>query len=233
MSTVVIILAVIVILLIYILYRFLKASEVELTASANMNDDITAMPIMTNSTSTKYAYGLWIYVNSWQMGGPKTLFSRDKNIELYLDTNSPTLKCDIFMSNDASKTIEITDNFPIQKWVHIIVSVDNQYADCYLDGKLVKSSRAYTEDEENGIQTPMQPPVGGKDGTKMKLGGNTRFDAYVSRFKHWSSSINPETAWTAYMNGNGQGVMKNWFSAYGLDVLVKKDNIEQTKFSLF
>lgn len=158
MSTVVIILAVIVILLIYILYRFLKAAEVELTASANMNDDITAMPIMTNPTSTKYAYGLWIYVNSWQMGTPKTLYSRDNNIKLYLDANSPTLKCDIYMSNDTYKTIEITDNFPVQKWVHIIVSVDNQYADCYLDGKLVKSGRAYSEDSTgSGIQTPKQP----------------------------------------------------------------------------
>lgn len=234
MSTVIIILAVIVILLIYILYRFLKAAEVELTASANMNDDITAMPIMSNPTSTKYAYGLWIYVNSWQMGTPKTLYSRDNNVKLYLDANSPTLKCDIYMSNDAYKTIEITDNFPVQKWVHIIVSVDNQYADCYLDGKLVKSGRAYSEDSTgSGIQTPKQPPVGGKEGTKMKLGGGTRFDAYVSRFKHWSSAINPETAWATYMQGNGQGAMKNMLSAYGLDVLIKKDNVEQTKLSLF
>ena len=78
MSTVVIILAVIVILLIYILYRFLKATEVELTASANMNDDITAMPIMTNSTSTKYAYGLWIYVNSCRWGPQKHCFPETK-----------------------------------------------------------------------------------------------------------------------------------------------------------
>lgn len=233
MSTVIIILAVIVIILIYTLYRFLKADEVELTASANLNDDITSIPIMTNPTSTKYAYGMWIYVNSWQMGAPKTLYSRDNNIKLYLDANSPTLKCDIYMSNDTYKTFEVTDNFAIQKWVHILISADNQYVDCYLDGKLVKSGRAYSEESGTGIQTPKQPPTGGKSGTPIKLGGVTRFDAYVSRFKHWSSAINPETAWATYMKGNGQGTFKNWLSAYGLDILVKKDNVEQTKFSLF
>ncbi len=208
-------------------------SSVELTASANLNDDITPIPIMTNPTSTRYAYGLWIYVNSWDMGSPKTLFDRADNLKMYLDASSPTLKCDIAMSNDTSKTIEITDNFPLQKWVYLIVSVDNQYVDSYIDGKLVKSVRAYIEDNENGIKIPKQPPQGGKDGVKMKVGGSSRFDAYVSRFKHWSSSINPETAWSTYMQGNGQSSFKNWMSTYGLDILVKKDNLEQTKFTLF
>lgn len=67
----------------------------------------------------------------------------------------------------------------------------------------------------------------------MKLGGTTRYDAYVTKFKHWPSSVNPETAWTTYMEGNGQSTFKNWMSSYGLDVLLKKDNVEQTKFSLF
>jgi hypothetical protein len=67
----------------------------------------------------------------------------------------------------------------------------------------------------------------------MKLGGTTRYDAYITKFKHWSSSVNPETAWTTYMEGNGQSTFKNWMSSYGLDVLLKKDNVEQTKFSLF
>ena len=66
----------------------------------------------------------------------------------------------------------------------------------------------------------------------MKLGGNTKFDAYITKFKHWDEAVNPETAYSAYMEGNGQGV-SNFMSNYGLDVLVKKDDVEQSKFTLF
>jgi hypothetical protein len=167
------------------------------------------------------------------MGAPKTLFERNDNIKLYLDPNSPILKCDIAMTGDEVKTIEITDNFPLQKWTHIIVNVDNQFMDFYLDGKLVKSARAYIEDQALGIKIPKPPPAGGGSGVLMKLGGTTRFDAFVSRFKHWSSSINPEIAWSTYMQGNGQGAFKSWLSSYGLDLLVMKDNTSYSKLTLF
>lgn len=158
MSAVVIILGVIVIILIYFLIRIAGSASTQLTASANLNDDITPIPIMNNPTGTKYAYGLWMYVNSWDMGSVKTIFSRADNITLYLDTSSPVLNCNITMSNDISKTIEITDNFPLQKWVHVIVSVDNQYVDCYIDGKLVKSVRLILIMIVTELKFPNNPP---------------------------------------------------------------------------
>jgi hypothetical protein len=35
--------------------------------------------------------------------------------------------------------IVVTNNFPIQKWVHIGIVIDNKIMDVYLDGKMVKS----------------------------------------------------------------------------------------------
>ena len=84
MNYIVIILGVIVILLIYLLVQVLTATSVELTSSANLNDDITAISVSNNPTSSRYAYGLWIYVNSWDMGATKTIFNRNENIKLYL-----------------------------------------------------------------------------------------------------------------------------------------------------
>jgi hypothetical protein len=228
MNYIVIILGVIIILLIYILVQYVMATSTELTAKANLNDDISAIAITNGPANTSYSYGLWIYVNSWDMSKPKTIFNRNNNIKLYLDQNSPTLKCDILMNDDTMKTVEVTDNFPLQKWVHVIVSVANQYVDCYIDGKLVRSGRAYLETDEN-ITTPKQPPT---VDTQMKLGGTSRFDAYVTKFKHWDDAISPEIAYSNYMEGNGEG-LKNFLSNYGLDVLIKKDNVEQSKFTLF
>jgi hypothetical protein len=230
MNYVVIILGVIAIFLLYLLIKVLSATAVELTASANLNDDITSIPIKNAPTNSRYAYGLWVYVNSWDMGTTKTLFQRNENIKLYLDSSAPILNCDITMSDGNVKTVEITDNFPLQKWVWIIVSVDNQYVDCYLDGKLVKSGRAYGESADDGMSVPKVPP---NEDTNMKLGGNSRWDAYVTKFKHWSGPVNPETAHSTYLEGNGQSSFNNFFSRYGLDILIKKDNVEQTKLSIF
>lgn len=240
MNYVVIILGVIVIILIYILIRIVSASAVELTSSANLNDVISPIDITNNPTSSRYAYGLWIYVNSWDNNENKTIYKRDENIKLYLDTDSPTLKCDITMTDDEVQSFEITDNFPLQKWVYIIISVDNQYIDCYLDGKLVRSGRAYTQETTNTngeeIETtkafPKTPSVTGNAG-KIELGGENRWDAYVTKFKHWSGPVNPETAHSEYLSGNGQSSFRNFFSRYGLDILIKKDDVEQTKLSIF
>ncbi len=230
MNYVVIILGVIAIILLYLLIRVLSATAVELTASANLNDDITPIDIKNSPTSSRYAYGLWIYANSWDMGSTKTIFQRNENIKLYLDSSAPILNCDITMSDGNVKTVEITDNFPLQKWIWIIVSVDNQYVDCYLDGKLVKSGRAYIEDSDNGMVVPKIPP---NDTVQMKLGGTTRWDAYASKFKHWNGPVNPETAHSTYLEGNGQSSFNNFFARYGLDLLIKKDDVEQTKLTIF
>jgi hypothetical protein len=36
-------------------------------------------------------------------------------------------------------TTTITTNFPLQKWVQVIISIDNYLLDLYLDGKLMNS----------------------------------------------------------------------------------------------
>ena len=125
-------------------------------------------------------------------------------------------------------TVEITDSFPLQKWTQIIISVDNQYLDAYIDGKLVKSARVYKEDE-NGNDMPKVPTAS----AAMSLGGGTVFDAYVSRFKHWSMPITPQIAWSSYMEGNGDSSLKSYVSSYGVDMSILKDNVEQSKFRLF
>ena len=91
-----IILAIIVIVLIYILYvYFVKTSSV-ISASASLKSS-TNQPITTinSGQSTRYAYGIWVYVNTWDTTSIKTIFMRTGNIQLYLAPNKPTLYCQI------------------------------------------------------------------------------------------------------------------------------------------
>jgi hypothetical protein len=231
MNWIAIVLAIIVVLLFYILYRFFLLKSTELTPTANLNGANDNINIINNSTSLRYAYGIWVYVNSWDANTTdKIIFARNDNIELKLAADSPTLICSVAMS-DTDKTlkpIEITNNFPLQKWVYIVVSVDGQYIDTYIDGKLVKSGRMYG----TTVSSTAIPNGSFDSGTVVKLG--TGWDAHVAKFTHWSEPVDPQTVWTNYMDGNGQsGTMKNFISSYGIDFTVLKDNVEQTKYSLF
>ena len=229
MNWIAISLAILVVLLFYILYRFFLLKSTEMSASASLN--ATNPPITINKPGgLRYAYGIWIYVNSWDSTNEKTIFERESNIRLYLDANSPILKCGITTgaATDPVVPVTITDNFPLQKWVYIVVSVDGQYIDTYLDGKLVKSARMVT----TVSQVDYFPIV---DSSKlMILGSANLWDAHVSKFTHWTEPIDPATVWSNYMSGNGQNnSLSNAVSSYGVDFTVLKDNVAQSNYRLF
>jgi hypothetical protein len=87
-------------------------------------------------------------VNNWNNTSEKYIYNANAGtastqvIKLYLDTTAPTLYCKLSgLGNNANPVIKVTENFPIQKWVYVVISVDSQIADCYLDGKLIKSTK--------------------------------------------------------------------------------------------
>ena len=152
MNTTLIILGVIIAILIYVLYYFYAPSNATvLSSKANLNAANPPITSINAPTNTRYGYGIWVYVNSWNSTTDKIIFSRSNNITLRLDKSKPSLYCDVTMNDGKTvhKTL-ITDNFPLQKWVFVIVSVDNQFLDCYLDGKLVKSTRLYQYKDRGG-----------------------------------------------------------------------------------
>jgi hypothetical protein len=229
MSPVAIILGIVITILIYVLYKFFRNNTgAILTKTSNLNTTNEKTSAITSSSISSgerpiYSYGLWLYVNTWSTNA-KTIFRRQNkdnssydDIKLYLDATTPTLKCDFYTDNTLSpETVNITTNFPIQKWVHIIVSVDNKIVDTYLDGKLITSQQL------NGT-----PYVSAGD---IYLG---KFDAYMANFQNWNSAMDPQTAWKTYMSGNGGNAISKMFKSYGLDFSLKKDNVEQYKLNVF
>lgn len=220
-----IILGIIVIILIYLLYVFFVQNSSTLVTTANLNSTNPPITSLASGSSTRYAYGIWIYINTWS-NGQKVIFQRDGNIKLYLDQTTPTLYTDITVidpsgGNPKQNQIKITDNFPVQKWVYVILSCDNTTIDCYLDGKLVNS--VLLPSFPNSPGTPANSP--------MKMG--TGVDAYVSGFQSWGSPLGPQEAWNSYMSGNGTSSVSRFFSSYAVNISVSKDNVEQNKYRIF
>ena len=220
-TTIVLIIAVIV--LIYVLYiYFVKQSTVITTSASLKSGNNPPIKTINSGKSTQYAYGVWVYVNTWDTTTNKTIFSRANNIMLYLDATKPNLYCDITCINNGTlqkQQILLTDNFPVQKWVYVIVSSDTMIIDCYLDGKMVNSTKLIAS--PNIPDIPATAPV--------NLGSG--WDAYIAGFQNWSGPIGPQQAWDSYLSGNGN-TMSNFFARYSVNVSVNKDNVEQSSYTV-
>ena len=174
---------------------------------------------MKNKTSTRYSYSLWIYVNSWSNRNTKSIITRGSDFNLSLDANNPvlsfTLESDSVISPATEKKTIITQNFPLQKWTYVIISVDNQIIDVYIDGKLLMSKKI-----------TYLPKVSTND---IRIGDDYRSDIFLTSVTHTAAPMDPETAWNNYTRGNG---LNNDYNV-NLRLSVLQDNIEQGKVSLF
>ena len=208
-----VIIGVLIVVILYLLYLYLFDTSNELKDFVKIDQPVSVD--VNSPTSTRYAYGLWVYVGEWNSSIEKTIYSPGGDSatvnggKLYLEKLSPTLK---YQSGNGN-TVSITDNFPLQKWTHVLISIDNNIADFYLDGKLIRSA-----DMELDTPTAQSVTLGSVPNT------------HIAKFTRWTTPINPQAAYDVYMKGNGQTGM---LPSYGIDISVFKDNIEQSKFKLF
>lgn len=221
MDTSMILLGVALVMLIYIIFFYATGTD---NISARMDLAQSQAPIdsskLTKPESSKYSYEMWLYVYGTKenAGTNVYLFSRAgtgilKNIGLKLNGTVPSLTLDYSTAatttvTATNKSVLITDNLPLQSWVHVIVSVDNSFIDIYMNGKLVKSVKDAT------MATP-------------SLDAPITFDiskTYLAKFTRTITPTDPQTAWNNYLAGNGENPMKKLVGNYGLSLSFKKDN---------
>jgi hypothetical protein len=220
MSWTTIILAIIVIVLIYILYVYFISKSSTIVQSASLKGTNPAITSINSGQSTRYAYGIWVYVDAWNTTSHKIIFMRNNNISVYLDTETPTLYCQIkLMDQNEPQTITITDNFPLQAWTYVTISADNNIIDCYVDGKLVNSVKLSAYPQAPG-------PI---DNDPVVLGSG--WDAYVSGFQNWSGPIGPQQAWDTYMSGTGSA-FSGFLSQYSINLSVDKNSVQQSSYTM-
>ena len=249
MSPVAIILGVVIIILIYVLYKYFTSTATTLQSSlTNLTTQIPVITKLVSPTNTQYAYGVWVYVNNWDQGIPKVFMSQTNVLNVYLLPNQPSLCVDVAMSNNSTISTIITQNFPLQKWVYIIVSLDNQFLDVYLDGKLVKSVRL---SDSTGSIFPVVPGnspqvwlgnsntnnklyngISGSASSGTAISSFNPFNAFATYFYRWTVPMDPGTAWRYYMKGNGQNSLMNNLSGYGVNMQILQNNVVASSYTL-
>lgn len=107
-------------------------------------------------------------------------------------------------------------NFPLQKWVNLIVSVYGRTLDVYLDGKLTK--------------TCVLPNVANMHALEEILVGGG-FTGHIADLRQWSDASNPQQAYNIYASGFGSGAT-NIFNKYKIRVAFLEDGKSEGHFDI-
>lgn len=223
MDTSLIILGVALIIVLYFVFYYMTMRD----SLADRLDLAQAQPPivadkLTKPENGKYSYELWMYVY-----GPKSItadsyiFSRDgsagkKNIGLKLKANVPSLVLEYDNGASTAPQILITDNFPFQSWVHVLISVENKYVDVYMNGKLVKSTKDLAL-----VLPPRDAP--------LTFGIS---QTYLAKFTRVAEPTDPQTAWSHYMDGNGENPIKKFTGDYKVAVSFRKGEDKSSAYNL-
>jgi hypothetical protein len=179
-----------------------------------------------NSWNSNYEKPLYTITN-----GSKSQTSTISNLavnpalqtfSLYLDKTSPKLKYSIATSGSSSNTVvTITDNFPIQRWCYVAISVDGTVVDAYLDGKLVLSKQLSSAPTTN-INLASSAIVIGDSVAKH--------DTYVGLANRLEYATTPEAVWKSYLATAGSMSIS---SVYNLKLSLLQNNSETNSYKLW
>lgn len=212
------------VILILVLYYFLySGGSTVLSNKLDLAIQQPSIPVaaLTEPMKPRYSLEMWMYI--YQFPGSETyIISRKakdadtiKNIGLKLDANSPKLSLE-YASGTSKKSVVVTDNLPLQTWVHLIVSVDGSFIDIYINGKLVKSIK-------DTIATP-------SDTATLDYG---QLSCYLAKLTRSTEATDPQTAWNLYAAGNGENPLAKYLASFGLSVTLQKNNQDYSKVTLF
>ena len=230
LRNVLITLVIIVVLYYIIVWLFRKSTQLTTLQNANLMQTIKADTLSNNNNTSNFAYSTWFYVDDWnyRFGEEKTLLKRGETgfgIALGAMKNNLSITVDCYPQNQqtgvlGNKSVAHScdvDNFPLQKWVNLTVSVYGRTLDVYIDGKLVRTcvlpGVAKVDPANDIIVTP-----------------NGGFHGYTGNFQYWQNALNPQQAYNIYKDGYGGSFFGNLFNKYRVKISFLEDNQEKGSF---
>jgi len=208
----------VIIILIILYYMYYYFTNNTLTAGLQpLNKPITVTyDGLINPNSPTYSYQAWIYLSNYTTTNTQIFYrgssGKDAYSEFELNINSQTLT--LFAGNGGSSAtaptqiMTITTDFPIQKWVYLVINVSNlKTFEAYINGKLSKTVN---------VSTDLKPT----STTSSLIIGNTSLTGYVTKFTRLPSTLDAQKIWQTYLSGNGLNNILSMLMPYGLNMSV-------------
>ena len=215
-----IILGIILLVIIFILYKVFTEKKTKIESSKTLSANTHYYTDLKNPGSPKYYIGIWLYVRSLPTSSSCIYDineSANEILGLYLDNNA---KLSYKYSNE-TKQQPIMDGFPLQRWTHVILSVDsNKLIDTYVDGKLMMSHNVSLT--QPNATSELRESGGTLDSTMQ---------VEIAGFERVPTTMNPQTAWKKYLAGNGGNSITRFFKTWGISLVLTKDDVDQKALS--
>jgi len=228
-----VLLLIVTVVVIYLVYTYFFTKKVHLSGLNSGTKPITikSTKFPSNNSSSNYAYSIWFNVSNWKyrLGEKKVLLNRESNgisnplitlagyennihvnVSTYPKSNSKYQKHDETSSNHDC----VIRNFPLQKWVNLIVSLNSRTLDIYLDGKLVRT-----------CVLPGVAKVHPHADLYITPGGG--FSGHTSNLQYFSNPLNPQEAYNIYKSGYSSLGVGSFLEKYKIKVSYLVNNNEE------
>jgi hypothetical protein len=224
---------IIILLLLYVIFKALTTSYSTLGTMQKWTNKTTLTGgNLPNSFKANSSISVWFYIKEWFNGASIVTFynsvggaSGDVIFKVYLEQNTNTV---IIQPKAGSPTNCNISEFPLQKWVNLIISFNGSAMDVYVDGKLVKSCVVNVGSD----LAKTQSIVLGDDLTGGTNAPNTIKDVgFITNVKLKTTPIAPQEAWDIYSQGFGGSPWSDLLNKYKVKLSFIVDNQEQTSVS--
>jgi len=189
-------------------------------ADGQKNDGLTSNAKLSQSDSVNHKHD---YLTTAENLLTYAKSSEQTTIVLWLDDSDPTLYFELSKDDTPFFDQISINNFPLQKWVSITVSVYQNVLDLYLNGKLVKSvlgtsgSITMSENVLVALGNPFYvETIGDNEVTISNV--TAGFKGYTSRLSYYNKSLSPKEAYNIYKNGPGTSYLGDMLGDRGVNI---------------
>lgn len=220
---------VVILLLLYVIFKALTTNYTTLGTMQKWSNKTTLQGSnLPNSFKANSAVSVWFYIKKWVNGAKIISFHKDAaptqvNTLFLAVFKKDTNTIQIFPrsgSSDPDVDCEVAD-FPLQKWVNLIVSFNGSAMDVYVDGKLMKSCVVNMGSRLGETQSIVL-------GDEYTLPNDVGF---ITNVKLKAAPIAPQEAWDIYSQGFGGSPWSDLLNKYKVKLSFIVDNQEQASVS--
>jgi hypothetical protein len=105
------------------------------------------LPLSNKNKGVTWSFVTCLYVDDWEYryGSDKYIFNwtndNDKGVRMYFDYKTNNLNIDMTTIPLMSTETVVISDIPIQKWMTIVLCLENRNIDVFMDGELVKTQK--------------------------------------------------------------------------------------------
>lgn len=196
---------------------------------AKQSYEIDASSLRKNTGS--YTLSSWIYIDDWNhnYGNEKIIIQnnldgKQLNPKIYLDEykNDVHFEVGVLNPDSTGTTVEklSVTNISLQKWVNIIMTINDRTMDIYVNGKLVQ-----TKGMKNIIDSAAF------NNGKIQITPDGGFGGFITSFRYYNEFITPQQAWNIYKHGFGN-LFSNFLDRYNLKLTFYEDNVMKNEYNI-